>query len=104
MEEFGLGLNGGPKTEVPLHEAGEGRKGNNGIGREMMWLEAEEVKELAEEVAGRKAESRLEVGQENDPFAGFRDRDGFCARSVTDQFRRDSVRLDQPIDVSLADI
>ena len=104
MKEFGPGLNGGPETEIPLHEAGEGRKGNDGIGWEVMWMEAEKVKKLAEEIAGRKAESPLEVGQEDDPFAGFRGRDGFCAGSATDYLRSDSARPDQPVDVSLADI
>ena len=45
----------------------------------MMRLEAEEIEEVAEEVRGREAESSFKMGQEDDPFAGFRGRDGFCA-------------------------
>ena len=104
VKEFGLGLYGGPKTEIPLPEAGEGRKGNDGVSLEVIWQEAEKVKKLAEEIAGREAESPLEVGQEDDPFAGFGGRDGFCAGSATDNLRSDSARPDQPVDVSLADI
>ena len=69
-----------------------------------MWLEAEKVKKLAEEIAGKKAESPLEVVQEDDPFAGFRGRDGFYPRSATDYFWRDSARPDQPIEISLTNV
>ena len=69
-----------------------------------MRLEAEEIEEVAEEVGGREAESPVEMGQEDDPFAGFRGRDGFCAGSVTDNLQSDPTRPDEPIDVTLADI
>ena len=104
VKEFGPGLNCRPKTEIPLHEAGEGRKGDNSVGREVMRLEAEETEELAEKVGRRETESPFEKGQEDDPFAGFRGRDGFCAGSATDNLWSDPAHPGQPVDVRLANI
>ena len=43
MKELGPRLDGGPKTKVPLHDSGVGRKRDDGVGGEEMRLEAEEI-------------------------------------------------------------
>ena len=91
MKKFGPSLDGGPKAEIPLHEGGVSRKRNDSIGREVMRVEAKEIKELAEKVGGREAESPFKVRQEDDPFAGFGGRDEFCPGLAANHLRRDSA-------------
>ena len=104
MKFFGPSLDSGPKAEIPLHEGGVSRKRNDSVGGKVMRLEAEEIEEVAEEVRGREAESSCKMGQEDDPFAEFRGRDGFYAGSATDNLRGDPARPGQPVDVRLANI
>ena len=57
-----------------------------------MRLEAEEVKKVAEEIAGKKSESPLKMGKENDPFTWFEDRDEFLSGSSANDLGGDLAR------------
>jgi hypothetical protein len=55
----------------------EGREAHHGIGRDMMRLQVVGVEEVPEEVRRRQTKAPLEVGDEDDSFAGFRCRHSF---------------------------
>ena len=67
-------------------------------------MKAESVEESPGEVAGGKAESPLEVGEEDNTLAGLDDRGEFVARDPACYSFRDSPCPGQPINVGLADI
>ena len=69
-----------------------------------MWLEAKEIEKVTKEFTSGQSEPSLEMSQEDDSFAGFGGRDGFCPGSAADNFRRDSARSDEPFNVALADV
>ena len=68
-----------------------------------MWLEVKFIKEGAEEITDRQAETTLEVGDENHPFSIPRLRRYLGARSPTHHPGGDSPGLDQPIYLILCD-
>ena len=72
VEELGPHLNGGLETQITLHECREGGEGDNGVGGEMVRLEAKEIKERVKEVGGGEAESPFKVCEEDHSLAGLR--------------------------------
>ena len=70
----------------------------------MVWLEAIEIEERAEEVGNGKSESTLEVGNENHPLTGLRGGGKLIAGSAANHVGADPARLVQPLDVVAADL
>ena len=71
-KELGPQLDCGPEAKEGLGEGGIGGKGNDGVGRKMVWLETEKIEKRSEEIRGGESEPALEVSDEHHPLAGFR--------------------------------
>ena len=92
-------LDGGPKAEVPFAERRERRQLGDGVGRQVVWLQAKSVEEGSEEEARGKSEPSLEMSDENHPFPGCRGWLVLAGGTSALDARRDSPSSPQPIDL-----
>ena len=76
----------------------------NGVGLDVMRLEAESNQKLAKEVANRQAESALEVRQEHHPLSCFRSRLHLISGKAAGKLWRDSAARIEPVDVVTRDV
>ena len=71
-KELGPGVNARTEAEVTFGKGDEGGEGDKGVGREMVRLEPEPLKEFTYEFTDGKAESPFKVGDEYNVLAEFR--------------------------------
>ena len=90
-----------PYSEVCFRIGGEDRKHHDGVGWEMMGLEAVGVEEYAEEGASRKPKPTLEVREEYNVFPGLGFRLNLAFRKTALDFWRNPVSPVQPVQVPL---
>ena len=57
-----------PDAEICFAESYEAGQGDEGVGRKMMGLELEKIKESTKEGASRKAEATLKMSNKNNIF------------------------------------
>jgi hypothetical protein len=100
-KETSESLASGAETHVGLHEGCVARGVEDGIAREMVRLEFVEVKKLAEEIRGGKAEAALEVSKENDELAVPKIRFDLVARTPAGYPFRYPSRPVKPVNLML---
>jgi hypothetical protein len=103
-EEAGKRLASGTDADVALHEGHKTRKIKNGIAGKVVRLESIEIKELAEEIGGRKAEATLRVSKENNDLTGFKRRFDLVTRKPAGDSFRYSPGPVKPVDLILSHV
>jgi hypothetical protein len=103
-EKAGKRLASGTDANVALHEGHKTRKIKNGIAGKVVRLETIEVKELAKEIRGRKAEATLKMSKENNDLTGFEHRLDLVAWKPADDSFRNPPRPVEPVDLKLGHV
>ena len=94
LEVFGEKVDGGQEAEVTLRERNTSGEGGDGISRKVVRLEAKFIKEMAHEIAGRKPEPALKMGNKNDILTGLEIRRKLGTREPACHASRHVARLD----------
>jgi hypothetical protein len=103
-EKAGKRLASGTDANVALHEGHKTRKIKNGIAGKVVRLESIEVKELAKEIGGRKAEAALKMSKENNDLTGFEHRFNLVTWKPADDSFRNPPRPVEPVDLKLSHV
>jgi hypothetical protein len=99
LKVFRPEIYGRPEAEIGFAKGNEGRNCHYGICREMMGLQLKALHEIPSEIASRKSEASLEMGNKDNVLTRTRHRGKLASREPAFNFQWDTPREAEPFDI-----